>query len=195
MLLAMTADPNPRTGRPRSEHARVAVLHAVDDLLVDIGYSAMTMKGIAERAGVGRQTVYRWWSTKAEILLEACVTDARHELAVRPRTDPADDLLGYLKALTTFLTTSPAGLAYRALVGEAQHDPAVRELVREAQLLAISASAVLERVRPAAPNMPELNLASVQLDGPVVAYVLTGSEPLTSRQLKEHVTGLLKAWR
>src|SRR5580658_3505664 len=66
-------------GRPRSEVARRAVLHAVDDLLVDVGYAAMTMKGIAERAGVGRQTVYRWWSNKAEILLEACVADARSE--------------------------------------------------------------------------------------------------------------------
>jgi AcrR family transcriptional regulator len=42
----------------RSEEARRAVLGAVDDLLVEVGYAAMTMKGIAERAGVGRQTVY-----------------------------------------------------------------------------------------------------------------------------------------
>lgn len=191
----MTADPCARTGRPRSERARVAVLHAVDDLLVEVGYSAMTMKGIAERAGVGRQTVYRWWSSKAEILLEACVTDAREELATKPRADPAEDLLSYLKALTTFLTTSPAGLSYRALLGEAQHDLVVRDLVQAAELLTTGASTVLDRVRPVAPNMPELNLASVQLDGPVVAYVLTGSQPLSSRQLRVHVSCLLRAWR
>src|SRR3954468_12929206 len=112
----MTSDV--RRGRPRSEPARRAVLEAVDDLLVEQGYAAMTMKGIAERAGVGRQTVYRWWSTKAEILLEACITDARDELASSAATDACADLVGYLKALTEFLTTSPAGLAYRALLGE-----------------------------------------------------------------------------
>jgi AcrR family transcriptional regulator len=56
---------------------------------------AMTMKGIAERAGVGRQTVYRWWSTQAEILFEATIT----------------------------------GATYRALLGEAQHDPAVAAML------------------------------------------------------------------
>jgi AcrR family transcriptional regulator len=40
-------------GRPRSDAARQAVLHAVDDMLVEDGYASMTMKGIAARAGVG----------------------------------------------------------------------------------------------------------------------------------------------
>ena len=48
-------EPKSRGGRPRSEQAREAVLHAVDDLLLEVGYAALTMKGIAERAGVGRQ--------------------------------------------------------------------------------------------------------------------------------------------
>jgi AcrR family transcriptional regulator len=184
-----------RTGRPRSEQARRAVLEAVDDLLVDVGYAAMTMKGIAERAGVGRQTVYRWWSTKAEILLEACVEDAREELATEARPDPADDLLAYVVALTTFLTASPAGLAYRALIGEAQHDPAVHDLVRGADLLAAAAHDVLTRVRATAPGMPDERLAAAQLAGPVVTEVLAGVEPLPLRSLKTHVRALLAAWR
>src|SRR6187551_2581524 len=84
----MATEATTRMGRPRSERARRAVLHAVDDLLVDVGYAALTMKGIAERAGVGRQTVYRWWSTKAEILFEASVADAEEELAVPPAAPP-----------------------------------------------------------------------------------------------------------
>jgi AcrR family transcriptional regulator len=184
-----------RAGRPRSEHARRAVLEAVDDMLVDVGYAAMTMKGIAERAGVGRQTVYRWWSTKAEILLEACVADAREEIAVDPHADPAADLLAYLSALSAFLTTSPAGLAYRALIGEAQHDPAVRALVQAADLLTASARGVLERIRPAAPGMPDAGLATAELTGPVLSQILTGAEPLPARSLALHVAHLLTAWR
>lgn len=185
----------PRPGRPRSESARRAVLEAVDDLLVEEGYAAMTMKGIAERAGVGRQTVYRWWSTKAEILLEACVQDAAEELGTEPGLDPADDLLHYLRTLQQFLTTSPAGLAYCALVGEAQHDPVVRELVEQADLLTPSACTVLSRVRSSAPGMPPLGLAAAQLVGPVVFRVLTGPSPLPGRSLRLLVDSLATAWR
>ena len=114
-----------RGGRPRSEEARTAILHAVDDLLVEVGYSELTMKGIAERAGVGRQTVYRWWSTKAEVLFEAAITDAARELQTPPSDDTGESLTSFVAAVTRFLTTSDAGAGYRALIGEAQHDAAV----------------------------------------------------------------------
>jgi AcrR family transcriptional regulator len=182
-----------RAGRPRSERARRAVLHAVDDLLVDVGYAAMTMKGIAERAGVGRQTLYRWWTTKAEILLEAIVDDVAEELTTPPGPDAADDLFAYLRALTAFLVASPAGLAYRALVGEAQHDPAVRDLVHRGDLLGASAGAVLDRVRPVAPAMPPPGLCAAQFVGPVVYQVLTG-HALSDDELREHVRTLLASW-
>ncbi|GGP55621.1 putative transcriptional regulator, TetR family protein [Saccharothrix coeruleofusca] len=171
------------------------MLEAVDDLLVDVGYAAMTMKGIAERAGVGRQTVYRWWATKAEILLEACAEDVREEL-VAPRVGEArEDLLGYLVVLDRFLVESPAGLAFRALLGEAQHDPAVRALVRDADLLALAARDVLVRVRPSAPAMPDLPLAAVQLIGPVVTQVLATGEGLPRDLLATHAATLLRAWQ
>jgi AcrR family transcriptional regulator len=184
-------DERARPGRPRSEPARQAVLHAVDDMLVDIGYAAMTMKGIAERAGVGRQTVYRWWSSKAEILLEACVRDAEEELTPAPGPDL---LLRYVNHLSEFLVRAPAGLAYRALVGEAQHDPAVRALVAAADLLAPSASAVLDGIRPTAPGMPASTLAMAQLVGPVVAPILTSDRPLSAADLAAHATALLASW-
>jgi AcrR family transcriptional regulator len=183
-----------RAGRPRSERARRAVLEAVDDLLVEQGYAAMTMKGIAERAGVGRQTVYRWWSTKAEILLEACVADS-DQLFTPAHPEPAEDLLAYLTAVTRFLTRDDAGRAYLALLGEAQHDTAVRELIVAADLLAPSARAVLDRVRPTAAGMPAPRLAAAQLVGPVLIEILGGPRPLGPRLLRAHVTQLLRAWR
>src|SRR5689334_20294086 len=128
-----------RGGRPRSEQARTAVLHAADDLLLEVGYAGMTMKGIAERAHVSRQTVYRWWSTKAEILFEASAGDATEELAVPLSDNLVDDLVAYLEALARFLAHSPAGAAYRALIGEAQHDPAVAGLLANKDILGESA--------------------------------------------------------
>jgi AcrR family transcriptional regulator len=185
----------PRRGRPRSESARRAVLEAVDDMLVEDGYAAMTMRGIAERAGVGRQTIYRWWGTKAEILVEACVVDAAEELQTSPRKDPRKDLIVYLAGLGQFLVRSPAGLAFRALVGEAQHDATVRGLLRDADVLAPSAYAVLARVQGSMPAMPPLELAADQLVGPLLSRVLLGRESLPAKDIAAHIDCLIAAWR
>lgn len=134
-------------GRPRSEDARLAVLRAVDDMLVEEGYAAMTMKGIAERAKVGRQTVYRWWSSKAEILLEASAADAARELTVKPGASAEAEVAAFLTALSSFLTTSDAGLAYRALLGEAQHDQRVAELLRATDVLGDAAREFIAGLR------------------------------------------------
>ncbi|SDQ80254.1 DNA-binding transcriptional regulator, AcrR family [Tsukamurella pulmonis] len=170
---AMTQTERP-AGRPRSEEARTAVLRAVDDMLVAEGYAAMTMKGIAERAGVGRQTVYRWWSTKAEILFEASAADAAGELAVEARPTAREDVEAFLAAVVRFLTTSDAGLAYRALVGEAQHDPKVAELIAGADPLGEAARAVIDRNRRAGRLPADLDpaMAAAELVGPVVFRIL-----------------------
>jgi AcrR family transcriptional regulator len=170
-------------GRPRSERARVAVLHAVDDLLVEVGYAAMTMKGIAERAGVGRQTVYRWWSTKAEVLFEASVLDAASELAPEPADTTAEDLTAYLESVARFLTHSAAGAAYRALLGEAQHDPAVAALLAATDPIGDSARPVIERAieRGDLPAGTDVGEAVGQLVGPLFFRIVNGyREPAPS---------------
>lgn len=154
------------------------MLRAVDDLLVDVGYSAMTMKGIAERAGVGRQTVYRWWSTKAEILYEASVLDAEEELAVAATGRPTRDLTAYVRALITFLARSHAGAAYRALLGEAQHDPAVAAMIRSNDVVGDSARAVLQRtILPPGARVGQVEQAVAALAGPPFFWVLSGHDP------------------
>jgi AcrR family transcriptional regulator len=173
----MTVAPGGRVGRPRSEEARIAVLHAVDDLLVDVGYAAMTMKGIAERAGVGRQTVYRWWSTKAEILFEASAADAQHELSVDPTGSPLDDVTAYLDALVRFLSRSPAGIAYRALLGEAQHDSSVAKLLASKDILRDPTLTVLSRALDGDLDPDEADVATALLVGPAVFWVISGRDP------------------
>jgi len=62
--------PGPR-GRPRSEAAHGAILVASIELIREVGYDAVTMDGIAARAGVGKATVYRRWKTKETLVAEA----------------------------------------------------------------------------------------------------------------------------
>ncbi|MCT2541825.1 MULTISPECIES: TetR/AcrR family transcriptional regulator [Streptomyces] len=174
-------------GRPRSESARAAVLHAVDDLLVEVGYAALTMKGIAERAGVGRQTVYRWWSNKAEVLYEASAIDARHELSVSSSGDPRKDLKAYLDALVAFLSRSHAGAAYRALMGEAQHDADVAALLTSRDILGESAAEVVEAARKSSGTALSLEQATALLIGPPFFHVLSGrsADGIDTEQLAE----------
>lgn len=181
-----------KAGRPRSEQARTAVLHAVDDLLSEVGYSAMTMKGIAERAGVGRQTVYRWWSTKAEILFEAVRYDAPQELAVTPSGSAEADLAAFLNKLTQFLTHSDAGLAYRALLGEAQHDPAVAALIASHDVVVAAARMALTAALPTV-RTAVLADAVALLVGPTFFRALTGQDRGRSRRRdRDVVTGVLR---
>lgn len=170
------------------------MLRAVDDLLVERGYAALTMKGIAERAGVGRQTLYRWWNNKAEILMEASLHDAEDELIAPPRASPTAELISFLELIDRFLTVSPAGLAYRSLLGEAQNDPEVARLVADRDPIGESAAVVYERVRGQLSSMPELPVAVAQLVGPVIYPILIRRGSLSPEMINRHVTHLVRLW-
>ncbi|MFC7819432.1 MULTISPECIES: TetR/AcrR family transcriptional regulator [unclassified Streptomyces] len=62
--------PQPDVSR-RSQRSRRAIYDAALELVAEAGYPRTTIEGIAARAGVGKQTIYRWWPSKADVLLEA----------------------------------------------------------------------------------------------------------------------------
>ena len=112
--------PKGRAPPRRDENARRAVLHAADDLLVERGFGGVTIEGIAARAGVAKQTIYRWWPSKVDVLLDTLIADA---VAVPDTGSAVDCTRRYLRSLARFLTKEPAGKVLLALIGEAQHDP------------------------------------------------------------------------
>ncbi|MEU6993787.1 TetR/AcrR family transcriptional regulator [Streptomyces sp. NPDC046465] len=114
----------------RSESARQAVLEAADGLLVEKGFSGVTIEGIAAGAGVAKRTIYRWWKTKTDILLDAFLLDATEALTPPDHGDLAEDLSAHLHQLAQFLTGSDAGAVFTALLGHAQHDPAFATVLR-----------------------------------------------------------------
>jgi AcrR family transcriptional regulator len=70
-LLKSMQSPAPRRGRPRSEHLHAAMLDAARALLAQGGLPAVTMEAIAERAGVGKPTVYRYWPNAHAVAMAA----------------------------------------------------------------------------------------------------------------------------
>ncbi len=106
----------------RSERSRRAIYEAALTLVGEAGYGRTTIEGIAARAGVGKQTIYRWWPSKAEVLLEAFL-DRRERAAageaVLPDTgDLEADLKQVLRATVDELTDPGFEAPYRALAAE-----------------------------------------------------------------------------
>ena len=85
-----------RPGRPRSEEARQRILAAALAELQEKGYAALTMEGIAARAGVGKQTIYRWWKSKADVVLDGLPDLAAHRIPVPDTGSLGADLERFL---------------------------------------------------------------------------------------------------
>jgi AcrR family transcriptional regulator len=116
-----------RRGRPRSDTSRQAILSAALDLVAEVGYRATTVEGIAGRSGTGKQTIYRWWHGKADVVLEALTADAARVIPVPDTGDLRADLRAFLDA--TYAAARRPGTApvLRALMAEAQLDPQFRQ--------------------------------------------------------------------
>jgi AcrR family transcriptional regulator len=166
----------------RSEQARISILEAADDLLVERGFAGVTIEGIAARAGVAKQTIYRWWSSKTDILFDALTADADEHFTEPDHGDLGRDLRDHLGQLAAFLSGTDAGAVFRALAGQAQHDPAVAARF-ESDVVA------RQRERDRAPFLrardrgelaedTDIDLAIDQLAGPVYYRVLVTRQPV-----------------
>ncbi|WP_159838366.1 TetR/AcrR family transcriptional regulator [Nocardia sp. CY41] len=120
-------------GRPRSEDARRAILRVALELCERDGYQDLTIKAIADAAGVGRQTVYRWWPDKAAVLMEALAGLAEQDPALRVHAESAA-VLAEIEALLTAtyeLTRRLTGQALVGLMADAQRDPELSKRLQE----------------------------------------------------------------
>jgi AcrR family transcriptional regulator len=112
-----------RPGRKRSEQSRLAILAATLELVAEAGYGALTIEGIAARSGVGKQTIYRWWPSKADVLLDALATKADLQIPVPDAGSFRADLAGFLAGTFELGGKSPVADTLRALMAQAQIDP------------------------------------------------------------------------
>jgi AcrR family transcriptional regulator len=109
-----------RLGRPRSAVAHDAILSAVRELLVESGYADVSMDRVAARAGVGKQTVYRRWPSKAPLVADA-VLDAwpGGSVALPDNGDVAEDLTVWLDGQGAVLAAPQHAALGRALAAAA----------------------------------------------------------------------------
>jgi AcrR family transcriptional regulator len=186
---------SPRSpGRPRSEASRQAILVAALSLASEVGYAGLTIEGLAARAGVGKQTIYRWWPSKADVLLEAGVVKAELQVPVSDHGGYRADLRAFLQA-SYALGNKPrfAGLL-RALMAEAQLDPEFGArfraafLERRRQALAV----IIDRARERGdlPDRPDPDTVADIVFGTIWYRILATMRPLDA-VLEEDLLDLL----
>ncbi|MDZ8275135.1 TetR/AcrR family transcriptional regulator [Microbacterium aquimaris] len=122
-----------RGGAPRSEAARLAILRATARLFLQRGFAHLSIEGIAAEAGVGKQTIYRWWPTKSDLVAEALLEGMLMPEHVVPRFDGAlrDDLVHWMRTVMAFVDDPRHDEMLKSLVAAGTVNPAIGERVRE----------------------------------------------------------------
>ena len=123
-----------RPGRKRSEDSRQAILAAALELTAEAGYAGLTIDGIAARSGTGKQTIYRWWPSKDDVLLEAGAAKADLHVPIPDKGSYRADLRAFLVASFVLGRQRQLTDVLRALMARAQIDEAFGQRFRVAFL-------------------------------------------------------------
>ncbi|MCH0542362.1 TetR/AcrR family transcriptional regulator [Streptomyces sp. MUM 203J] len=128
----MTARTTPR-GRPRDERSHAAILAATAELVAETGYAATSLGAVAARARVGKDTIYRRWSGKAELVYEAVFTTT--DTAPVPDTGSLEgDLTVLVQQLIDEFDAPGAAAALPGLLADFAASPELRATIRTAFL-------------------------------------------------------------
>jgi AcrR family transcriptional regulator len=169
-------------GRRRSQRSHDAIISATQELLLERGYADLTIEGIAARAGVGKQTIYRWWPSRAALVLEAYLAGEEAVPLPAESRSVRDDVCALLGWLIAVLAEPTGGPVVAGLISDLQHDADLargfrRHVVparREAMLAALQRGRARGEIRQDA----DLELAVDALHGAVFYRLLLSGEPL-----------------
>ena len=191
MTLDTTTDGAQR-GRPRSQQAHRAILAAAGELLLARGLSAVSMDTVAERAGVSKATIYRWWPTKETLALDALYTEwAAARPSPRDTGSLRGDLLSLMRPWAKLAASRPYGRVVAALLAEAHSDPVFATEYRHRVLepRREQARAIVGRAieRGEIPSNTKIDVALDLLFGALYHRLLHGHAPLNDRFVRDVV--------
>ena len=190
-------DSPPRRGRPRSHRTNEAVLEAAGKLLVERGLRGTTMDAIAAEAGISKASVYRWWPSKEELIVDA-VGHMRGELPPPPCTDdPRADLIAAVRdGIRRFWSSESGGRLFPRLLDASVDSPAIAEAWRRRLIMPRRRviAAILERgvQRGELPSGLDIELAVDLLVAPII-YRLHVTGVATPEAIAERLVALVWA--
>lgn len=119
--MAEDADPARRSiGARRNPDSADAILEAAEAVLVEAGYAGFSIEAVARRARAGKPTIYRWWPSKAALLLEVYQRQKRVDVPDTGRLE--EDLVGFVNNLFAHWRETSSGSVFKSLIAEAQSD-------------------------------------------------------------------------
>lgn len=184
-------------GRPRSAECHGAILDSVLELMQKEGYNAITIEGVARHAGVGKQTIYRWWGSRAELILEAFANHAADMVPTPDRGSLREDLEVFMNAGFKRLFRD-YGAIMRGLMADAVLDPDFNKILREAFILKRRAATrvILERgvERGEVAKSADLELMIDMLFGPVWFRLLVQHAKLDAGFASQLITAVITAF-
>ncbi|MFB9889636.1 TetR/AcrR family transcriptional regulator [Planobispora takensis] len=198
--MSAAKEPNPAR---RSQRSRRAVLEAARELVLEVGYAKLTIEAIAARAGVGKQTIYRWWRSKGAVVFDAFLALSRggeeEPIALPDTGDIEADLKTVMRATVAEFADPRFEAPIRALTTEIINDPDLAAQYRE-KLAGPVDEAKKARLRSARDAGQiavdaDLDLALELLYGPLHQRWLHRSGPLTPEYADALVDLTLKALR
>ena len=104
-------------GRPRKPETDAAILDAALALFGEVGYDGMTVEAVAARAGVGKATIYRRWSSKDDLII-AAIKEVLISVEVPATGDIRMVLTSMVAGAITLMKTTAAGLIFPRMAGE-----------------------------------------------------------------------------
>lgn len=191
-------------GRPRSVECQTAVLRATAELLDEGRYVEVTMEAIAKRAGVAKQTLYKWWPSRARIVMEAYREKVGGTIRIADTGDFDQDLERLMIETATGLRRSSDGLrglgaVLAGLIADAQNDVELLEefktsyfAPRRARVVALVEGA---KERGELPKDADVELVLDLLYGPIWVRLLVGHAPLDAKFAREVVANVLRGLR
>jgi AcrR family transcriptional regulator len=187
--------PRRMPGRPRSEASHQAIIRATLELLLETGYRSLTMEGVRARAGVGKATIYRRWSSKEELVRDAIVF--MHDDLEAPDTGSLrGDYHGMAARVRSAARRAGASTFMPRLLGETANDPELHAIFyenlvapRRAQMRAILERAV---ARGEIRDDVDIDLIIDLFAGPVIYRLLiTGGDLAQLHAVDEQLDVLL----
>ena len=123
-----TEDRRTSIGSQRNPASEEAILKAAQDILLEGGLQAFSIEAVARRAKAGKPTIYRWWPSRAALLLD--VYHRQKDGVPHPDTgDIREDLSQFLSGLLGFWRDG-GGAIFRSIIAEAQSDPGALEALQ-----------------------------------------------------------------
>jgi AcrR family transcriptional regulator len=180
-------------GRPKDERADRAIVEATLELMADAGLRDLRVDDVAERAAVGKATIYRRYRSK-DLLISAAVATLVNEIAIPDTGSTRGDLLALMEQAVELYTGPLAPRLMPSLVEEARRNSELANTIRDDFLTRRRTvlSAVLERGvrRGDLRRGLDLELAPDVLGGAIFYRLLVTGGPI-DRRLAEGVVDLV----